>query len=168
MGAACMLSSGQGCTCLLTNWINNSVSPPVQTRWPTCPCAQSHVAMSAQTQHHTSLHETWQPWECQSIFHVPLPGGWAEPKQEAGTAPDTLPWELERDCSRADGYAQIDSSSVPQSCAPLPAHHGHLLHWLQFGACPPCYSAVAWLQTSSWQYHGHGVAPSWPACSSLL
>lgn len=49
MGAACMLSSGQGCTCLLTNWVNNSVSPPVQTRWPTCLCAQSHVAMSAQT-----------------------------------------------------------------------------------------------------------------------
>lgn len=97
VGAACMLSSGQGCTCLLTSWVNNSVSPVAQMWWPMCPCAQSRAAMSAQTKHHTSLHETWQPWECQNIFHVPLPGGWAEPKQEAGTAPATLPRKLERD-----------------------------------------------------------------------
>lgn len=95
--AACMLSSGQGCICLLTNWVINSVSPLVQTRCPVCLCAQSCAAMSAQNRHHTSLHKTWQPRGCHSIFHVPLPGGWAEPTQEAGTAPDTLPQKLERD-----------------------------------------------------------------------
>lgn len=41
------------------------------------------------------------------------------PFQEAGTAPDTLPGELDRDCSRADGYAQTDSSCTGTGAAAL-------------------------------------------------
>lgn len=86
-GAACTLSSGRGFTCLLMrDGVNDAVSPPVRTRHPACPCAQSHAAASAQTWHCASLHETWQPWDCQTIFHVPLPGGWAEPRREAGSS----------------------------------------------------------------------------------
>lgn len=82
VGAACMLSSGQGCTCLLTNWVNNSVSPVVQMGWPMCPCAQSRAAMSGQTQHHASLHEPWQPWECQE--HLPCSSSRRMGRAQAG------------------------------------------------------------------------------------
>lgn len=38
---------------------------------------------------------------------------------------------------------------VPQSCAPLPAHHGHLLPWLQLGAYLPCHSAMAYTKATT-------------------
>lgn len=48
-------------------------------------CTKPRCA-SAQTWHCTSLHKTWQLWDCQSIFHVLLPGGWAEHRREAGSS----------------------------------------------------------------------------------
>lgn len=70
----------------MKNRVNNSVSPPVQTRQPACPSVQSHADASAQTWHRASLQETWQPWDSPSIFRVSLPGGRAEPRWEAGSS----------------------------------------------------------------------------------
>jgi len=78
-GAACTLSSERGFTCLrVKNRVNNSVSPPVRTRQLACPRAQSRAALSPQTWHRTCLHKTWQLWDCQSIFLIPLAGGWEQ------------------------------------------------------------------------------------------
>lgn len=172
MWAACTLSSGQGFTCMMMkNRINNSVSPPVWARQPVCPQAQSYAVTSAQTWHHMSLYDTWQLWDCLSIFHGALPGGWAEPRRRLAAAPGTLPGEPERACAGADGYSHLGS---------CPAVTGAVV------LCSPAFSSqpsavlasaqslsmltrcVAQLEPISWWYHGHGAAQSRPACSRLL
>lgn len=154
--------SGAACTLLCTRMnlpaaqlVNNSVSPLVQRRWPVCPCAQS-------------------------LLHVsPNP-----PPQASARDPATMGMSEHLPCSPARRLAQHQTpclgnwtgivlgqmdmpkltapvlALVLQPCAPLPAHRGHLLPWLQFRACLPWHAAVAWLSPSSWRCPGCGVALS--------
>lgn len=148
VGAACMLSSGQGCTCLLTSWVNNSVSPVVQMGGQ---CVLVLKAVLPCQPKPNTTHLCMRPGShgnvrTSSMFLF----------QEAGQSPSRRLAQHQPPCLgnwKETDLGQMDMPKltapvlglVLQPCAPLPAHHGHLLPWLQFRACPPCHRAVAWL-----------------------
>lgn len=129
-GQPALLSSGQGCACLLTNWVNDSVSPPVQTRWPRQP-------------KHNTTDLCTRPGD-----HGNVRASSTLLFQEAGQSPSRRLAQHQTPCLgnwKGIVLGQMDVPKltapglgpVPQSCAPLPAHRGHLLPWLQFRAfCP--------------------------------